>query len=41
MNSLYKKYNVRFLDYILTILIRLITGSNKCPDFITKRSRKI
>lgn len=41
MNSLYKKYNVRFLDYILTILIRLIIGSNKCPEFIAKRSKKM
>lgn len=41
MNIIYKKYNVRFLDYILTVLVRLITGSNKCPKFIAKRSREI
>ena len=41
MNSLYRKYNISFLDYILTILIRFITGSNKCQKFITKRSKKL
>ena len=36
-----KNNKISSTDFILVSFVRFIKGSNKCPDFITKRSRKI
>lgn len=41
MKKLLKIYNISFFDNIIIVLVRFITGSNKCHSFVGKRSVKI
>ena len=41
MKDLLEIYNISFLDNIISVLVRFITGSNKCHSFVEKRSAKI